>query len=75
MNITDNRFKKQELLWEELECGRVYISHKLQKYVMASMPWGNDSMLLMCLETGEIFAEDECDGDGFEPVKTTLVVE
>lgn len=75
MNITDNRFKKQELSFDELEAGKVYVSHKLQKYVMASMPWGNDSLLLMCLETGEIFAEDGCDGAGFEPVKATLVVE
>lgn len=69
MNITDNRFKKQELNWDELETGKVYVSHRLQKYVMMT-----DSECLACLETGQLYnGESSC--DVFEPVKATLVVE
>lgn len=74
MNITDNRFKKQELNWDELETGKVYISHRLQKYVM--MTSGIEKVeCIVCLETGELYSETECKGDVFEPVKATLVVE
>lgn len=74
MNIKDNRFKKKELSWGELETKEVYVSHRLQKYVM--MTSGIERVeCIVCLETGELYSEAECKGDFFGPVKATLVVE
>lgn len=71
MKITDNRNKRLELKWDDIESGKVYISHRLCKYVLAA----DDGAWLVCLETGVVFDQDECIGDVFEPVKATLVVE
>lgn len=74
MIIDDKRFVKKELSWDELETSSVYISHRLQKYVM--MTSGIERVeCIVCLETGELYSEAECLGDVFEPVKVTLVVE
>lgn len=69
MKINDLRFKKQELTLDELECGRVYVSSRLQKYLLLT-----SEDLLVCLETGEAFDEDECEGDVFTPVEAELVI-
>lgn len=70
MIIDDRRFDKKELSWGELEAKGVYVSHRLQKYVMKT-----DDAYVVCLETAELFDRDECLGDLFEPVRATLVVE
>lgn len=73
MNIDDRRFLKKEFSWDELETSGVYISHRLQKYVM--MTSGIERVeCIVCLETGELYSEAECQGDVFQPVKATLVV-
>lgn len=74
MNIDDRRFDKKELSWGELETGTVYVSHRLQRYVM--MTSGIERVeCIVCLETGELYSETECQGDVFEPVKARLIVE
>lgn len=73
MIITDMRFKKQELSFEELLCGLVYVSHRLQKYVMATSGHHGYNYVVD-LEDGEVYDEDECNGDVFTPVEAELIV-
>ncbi len=51
MNINDMRHKKQELSFDDLEAGKVYVSCRFQKYVMKILEESNT----ICLETGEVF--------------------
>lgn len=74
MIIDDKRFVKKELSWDELEAGKVYISHKFQKYVMGAKD-SDGYLLIVCLETGAVNVGDDYQVDSFEPVKATLVVE
>lgn len=71
MNINDIRHKKQELSFYDLEQGQIYISSRMQKYVILT---GNES--LVCMETGDIWGHTEISRDDvYTPVKATLVIE
>lgn len=70
MKINDQRNKKTEFKFDELAYGQVYVSNRLQKYVMRTQ-----NCSVICLESGELFDDDECDGDVFIPVQCELVVE
>lgn len=73
MKINDQRFKKQELSFEQLDCGKVYVSSRLQKYVM-SISGHHGYSYIVDLEDGEVYDEDECNGDVFTPVEAELIV-
>lgn len=73
MIIDDRRFLKKELSFYELEVGKIYVSHRQQKYLIVITD--ERYHYVASLESGEIFGEVDCDGDVFEPVKATLVVE
>lgn len=70
MKITDNRGKTEELSFEDLVTGYVYISHRKQAYCLFT--WLDT---LVNLETGEIYIADDVDGDIFTLVKSHLVIE
>ena len=76
MKINDTRGKSKELTFEELEAGKVYISSRLQKYVMfcnlGLSTTGND--YTVCLETGELFNLEEMYGDVFTEVSAVLQI-
>lgn len=69
MNIIDNRFKKQELSFEELEDAKVYVSSRLQKYVFKTK-----YVVVVCLETGETYDDVQLDGDVFTPVEAEMII-
>lgn len=73
MNIIDNRFKKQELIFEELESGKVYVSSRLQKYVMGTTGHRGYNYVVD-LESGEVYDDVELDGDVFTPVEAELII-
>lgn len=70
MRINDVRGKIKELEWNQLQAGEVYTSHRRPIYVMKVQ-----DNIVVCLETGYLYNEDECQGDVFTPVNATLVVE
>lgn len=70
MKIDDQRFVKQEVGVDDLLNNVVYVSSRLQRYLLVTMQ-GN----MVCLETGEEYNLAELEGDAFTPVKATLVVE
>lgn len=70
MKIDDRRHARTEVSFDELEAGKVYISHHFGKYMMCT-----SEDVTVCLETGEIRDRDEHTGDIFYPVKATLIVE
>lgn len=55
MIINDVRNTRKELAWSELKNGQVYVSNRLQKYVLKT----NDDFVV-CLDSGELFDPDEC---------------
>lgn len=70
MKVNDKRFVKQEVGVDDLLNNEVYVSSRLQRYILVTMQ-GN----VVCLETGEEYNLAELIGDVFEPVKASLVVE
>lgn len=74
MKINDNRGKAKELTFDDLQAGQVYVSHRLQKYVLGTQQWDEDTLLIVCLESGEIFDYVECCGDVFTEVNAVLQV-
>lgn len=68
MIINDTRGKAKELHFENLEAGKVYVSHRLQKYVFCS------SHGVVCLVSGDLFDFDECLGDIFTEVNARLEI-
>jgi len=70
MIINDKRNKSREISWADLKFGEVYISNRLQKYMMYTQEYKT-----IDLDSGEMFDEDEHFGDVFYPVKATLEIE
>lgn len=69
MKVNDQRYQKQELSFDQLETGKVYVSHKLQKYIIKT-----DHVLTVCLDSGVVIQKGEHDGDVFEPVNAVLEI-
>lgn len=69
MLIDDQRHKRKEIAWSEMESAQIYIAHKLQKYLIKT----ND-MYVVCLESGELFDQDELMGDVFTSVNARLEI-
>jgi len=69
MKVNDLRNKKQELSFDDLNCGFVYISSRLQKYLLMTE---DDTMV--CLESGSVFHDHQFNGDVFEPVSAVLEI-
>lgn len=69
MKVNDLRHQKQELSFHELEAGKVYVSSRLQRYVIMTK-----ELSTVCLQSGELFEADEHDGDVFEPVNAVLEI-
>lgn len=69
MKVNDQRHQKQEFSFDELEAGKVYISHRMAKYVIKT-----DDLYTVCVESGVLFDEDEHAGDVFEPVNAVLEI-
>ncbi len=70
MKVNDQRHQKQELSISELEAPNVYVSSRMQKYLMKVL---NEDWLV-CLETGQAYYGSEFDGDVFEPVNAVLEI-
>ena len=68
MIINDTRGKSKELSFENLEAGKVYASHRLQKYVLCIDGY------VACLVSGELFDLDECASDIFTEVNAKLEI-
>lgn len=60
MKINDMRAYPKPYTFSELKAGEVYVSSRLQKYVMMTQ---DDATV--CLESGEMFDSDEHSGDEF----------
>jgi len=73
MKINDMRFKKQELPFEELDSGKVYVSSRLQKYVM-STSGHHGYNYVVDLDSGEVFDYDELYEDVFTPVEAEVII-
>lgn len=74
MIIQDNRFKKKELSFDQLQTGELYVSSRLQAYVVHTA-MDEVGYFNVNLEDGTLYFPDDHIGDVFEPVKATLVVE
>lgn len=68
MIINDTRNKAKELNFENLEAGKVYVSSRLQKYMLCVDGY------VACLVSGELFDLDECIGDTFTEVNARLEI-
>lgn len=73
MKINDARFKKEELLWDDLEMGKVYVSSQKQKYVM-HVHIEQDVYMNICLEGGEAYDWEDHLGDRFTLVDAVLEI-
>lgn len=69
MQVNDLRGKTVELGFDDLEASKVYVSHRLQKYVLST-----DSGYIVCVESGEMWDGDECQGDVFTEVNAVLQI-
>lgn len=69
MIINDVRNTRKELSWSELKNGQVYVSNRLQKYILKT-----SDDYVVCLDSGELFDPDECMGDVFNSVNAKLEV-
>lgn len=69
MNINDRSREFKELGWELLVFGQVYISSRFQKYMIFTQDYKT-----VCLDSGEVYDEDEHKGDVFTPVNATLEI-
>ena len=69
MNINDRSREFKELGWDLLVFGQVYISSRFQKYTIFTQDYKT-----VCLDSGEVYDEDEHKGDVFTPVNATLEV-
>lgn len=69
MNINDRSREFKELGWELLVFGQVYISNRFQKYMIFTQDYKT-----VCLDSGEVYDEDEHKGDVFTPVNATLEI-
>jgi len=70
MIINDLRGRVKELDWANLEFGEVYVSNRLQKYMMFTQEYKT-----VDLQSGEMFDEDEHLGDVFFLLKARLEIE
>lgn len=69
MIIDDLRGKNKQVDFKDLEYGEVYVSHRHQKYMMFTQ-----EDCTVCLHTGEVFDEDEHNGDVFTHCPKAKVV-
>jgi hypothetical protein len=70
MKINDKRQEKKDLNFTDLKPASVYYeSRRLCKYLMYT-----DNYSAVCLESGEVFDEDELQGGTFIEVNATLEI-
>lgn len=70
MKVNDLRGKlDKELIFNDLEAGRVYVSSRFQKYMI----YTQDDYTI-CLESGERFDRTDHDGDVFTEVNAVLQI-
>jgi hypothetical protein len=69
MNINDTRHILKELTWKDLIFGQVYVSSRMSKYMIFTQDYKT-----VCLDSGEVYDEDEHKGDMFISVDATLQV-
>lgn len=69
MKINDQRHIAKTVSWINLKAGEVYISSRLQKYMIFT-----DTDQLVCLETGYLTDFGDHEGDEFIHIKATLEI-
>lgn len=74
MKISDNRGKSSGLCFNQLEEGKVYVSHKYQAYMIHFDLQNTGSYYNLNLETGDVYDVVEHDGDVFTEVNAVLQI-
>lgn len=69
MKVNDVRGKTEELGFDDLEAGGIYVSSRFQKYMI----YTQDDFTI-CLESGERFDWEEHNGDVFTKVDAVLQI-